>query len=675
MLSPWFLAGLAAVGLPIFLHLLQQHRNTPVPFSSLMFFERRTQSSVKHRRLRYLLLLALRLALLALLVLAFAEPFVRRVESAVGAKQRMLLVIDESFSMRAGNRLAEARRKATGVLAARKPGDAAQVAALGHSLRLLTDPVADTNVLHAAVESVRPGDSLGSYSELTRAVRQLAQSGGQPIEVHLFSDMQKSAMPPGPADLALPSTVRLQIHPVASKPEPNWTVETVRAPAMLWDPKRARVQATVAGFETPAARRTVSLMVNGKTFATKAVDVPASGRATLEFQGLDAGYGVSRCEIRLDSADALPQDDRILFAVERSDPKRVLFIHEPRDTRSPLYFRAALASSAEGSFTLETLAADKAGNVEPGRFAFVVYSDVTAVPASLSQAVETFVRGGGGLWIALGASSARQSRIPIFEERVSVIRNYAREGERFSVVGSADATHPSLRRAGKWEGVRFFHAVRVETGSARVVARLSDQTPLLVEKKVGEGRVLVFTSAFDNVTNDFPLQPSFVPFVDQTARYLAGLEERGSTVQVNSFLELRSARERSIAVEIIDPDGKRPLSLAESTSAESFQVPREGFYELRRANGRHQTIAVNVDRRESALAPVPSEDLELWAASGGVPAANGNSHAGNAATVEQETAKPWSMWWYVMLLVLLAAMVESAIASRYLGVQREQEGP
>ena len=61
-LTPWFLAGAAAVGLPVWLHLLRKHKTTPLPFSSLMFFERRTQSSIKHRRLRYLVLFALRTA-------------------------------------------------------------------------------------------------------------------------------------------------------------------------------------------------------------------------------------------------------------------------------------------------------------------------------------------------------------------------------------------------------------------------------------------------------------------------------------------------------------------------------------------------------------------------------------------------------------------------------------
>ena len=57
LFAPWFLAGVAAVGLPVYLHLLKRHSTTPRPFSSLMFFEPRTQSSIKHRRLQYFLLL------------------------------------------------------------------------------------------------------------------------------------------------------------------------------------------------------------------------------------------------------------------------------------------------------------------------------------------------------------------------------------------------------------------------------------------------------------------------------------------------------------------------------------------------------------------------------------------------------------------------------------------
>ena len=77
-LAPWFLAGALAIGLPVYVHLLRRHKSIPLPFSSLMFFERGTQSSTKHQRLKYLLLFSLRALIVLLLALAFASPFIRR---------------------------------------------------------------------------------------------------------------------------------------------------------------------------------------------------------------------------------------------------------------------------------------------------------------------------------------------------------------------------------------------------------------------------------------------------------------------------------------------------------------------------------------------------------------------------------------------------------------------
>ena len=82
-----------------------------------MFFERRTQSSIRHRRFHYLLLLSLRLALLLLLALAFANPYLKRTAVATAGDKQLLLVVDNSFSMRAGKRLADAKREALSVLA------------------------------------------------------------------------------------------------------------------------------------------------------------------------------------------------------------------------------------------------------------------------------------------------------------------------------------------------------------------------------------------------------------------------------------------------------------------------------------------------------------------------------------------------------------------------------
>src|SRR5215468_11082198 len=122
LLAPWFLAGAAAVGLPIWLHLLRKHKTTPLPFSSLMFFEQRTQSSIKHRRLRYLLLLAARAALLLLIALAFAHPYIEQKLSPLKRSVEVsILAIDNSLSMRTGSRLAQAKSQAKAFIAGLRP--------------------------------------------------------------------------------------------------------------------------------------------------------------------------------------------------------------------------------------------------------------------------------------------------------------------------------------------------------------------------------------------------------------------------------------------------------------------------------------------------------------------------------------------------------------------------
>src|SRR5439155_27048858 len=156
--------------------------------------------------------------------------------------------------------------------------------------------------------------------------------------------------------------------------------------------------------------------------------------------------------------------------------------------------------------------------------------------------------------------------------------NYGRElsngQERFVSIGEIDRSHPSVDKTGNWSDVRFYFAVRVGATDARVVARLTDQTPLLVDKKIGEGHVLLFTSGFDNLTNDLPLHPAFVPFVEESAQYLAGVARTGGARAVDSFVELRTdagPRDSGAAgVEVIDPNGRRPLSLTEAAKAQSF---------------------------------------------------------------------------------------------------------
>jgi hypothetical protein len=393
--------------------------------------------------------------------------------------------------------------------------------------------------------------------------------------------------------------------------------------------------------------------------------VPVNGRATVDFPALEVPYGFSRCEVKIDSADGFPADDLRRFAVERSDPQKALLIHNYGENRSPLYIGAALAAAAQSAFIVESVQANEGADRTPSNYAFIVLSDLSSVPSLLENSLTQYVKAGGSLLIAAGTSAGGRSQIPIFGAHVIETRDYTRSPDRYMAVGSTDSSHPAVAKADNWRGVKFFYALNVDPGDARVVVRLGDQTPLLLEKRIGEGRVLLLTSGLDNLTNDFPLHPAFVPFIEQTARYLAGSERQGGARPVDAYLDLRNAKGQAQGVEVTDPQGKRPLTLGESASAQSFQLTEAGYYHLRLANGRQDEVGVNPDPKESNLDIIPEDVMSLWKGNGSTASSQGTSAPAPPAKT------PEKLWWYVMLFVLFSAVAESILASRYLGTQRE----
>jgi hypothetical protein len=322
---------------------------------------------------------------------------------------------------------------------------------------------------------------------------------------------------------------------------------------------------------------------------------------------------------------------------------------------------------------LQSIDSDKATDVDPAKYAFVVLSDTVALPSIFENALLRHVRGGGNVLVAAGTSAAHRARIPIFGGNASDAHSYARSG--FATVSQTDLTHPVMNQAvskdaGGWSDLKIYYAAGVDPGNARVIAQLNDQTPLLLEKQLGEGHVLLFASGFDNLSNDLPVRPAWVPFVDRTARYLSGTGNLGGSRLVGSSVPLRTANSKAgggaAGVEILDPDGRRALSLREAAAAQSFPLTRSGFYQIRSADGKIALIGVNPDRRESNLEPIAPDLLQLWGGHSATAPANVDT-----ASIGQKNSAH-SLWWYVMLLVLIAAVAESVVASRYLGTQREE---
>jgi hypothetical protein len=202
----------------------------------------------------------------------------------------------------------------------------------------------------------------------------------------------------------------------------------------------------------------------------------------------------------------------------------------------------------------------------------------------------------------------------------------------------------------------------------RVAAKLSDGSPLFIDRKIGEGHVLVFTSAIDNIASNLPLAPVWLPFLDQTTAEMGGIGTAPGNYKVGSYVELRTAKEKGVPVEIVGPGDKRLLSLSESTKARAFQFPSQGFFDIRRANGREELASVNADRRESDFAIIPAETLELWKNTGIAP-----KQGPAINSTENQRDDRSEFWLYVLAMLAVLAIAESVLGNRHMTASHATE--
>jgi hypothetical protein len=297
----------------------------------------------------------------------------------------------------------------------------------------------------------------------------------------------------------------------------------------------------------------------------------------------------------------------------------------------------------------------------------VVLNDLGTLPTGLEDQLKRYVTAGGSVLVVLGPASVVAPRAPVLDEAIDAARYAGREAGLFLSVSDFDNGHPALRNLDRLDTVKFYQAVRIDPAKSRVLAHLNDGTPLLVERQIGEGKVMAFASTFANVENDMPLHSaSWVPFIQQTAGYLAGGgSDQPVNVPVDSYVELRtggSAAKTGATAEVLDPDGRRVLSLDDAAKASNFALDREGFFEVRTAGGRHTLVAAHADRRESDLSVMPKDTLDLWKATGSPDQPSG----GDAGKSGEGTTRPWSLSPILLLLLLGVALAESVVADRYL---------
>ncbi len=704
LLAPLFLAGLVAVAVPVLVHLTARDRRDVRRFPSLRFLTRLPYRQARRQRLRHPLLFALRALAVAALALAFSRPLLEGLAAVAGSRGReVVIALDRSYSM--GHEEVWERAVTAAREAARTVPEGSRVSLLtfAEEAEVAAAPAAGDGAVLAALDELAPGSGGTCYGPALRLAGEvLADSTLAERQVVLISDLQASGWErrsAGSGTAILAPGVALEVVDVAADEAANVVLAGAgaRQSHAAGGAEMTVTARLVNRGPAPVAGLPVSVTVDPGAAAAPAgarrraaveVDLEPGAGAAVGLGPLDLPAAAARVTVRLGD-DALPADNVFRLVVAPRVPVPVLLVEAPgARPESSLYLRRALAVPAgdpavgEGSaaeapaFDLRLRAASEV-SPEDVEWASVVIVHDSPVPAGAAgRALGRLVAEGGGLWLVLG------SRSPLPEgEAAALLPGRWREtvdrlADRGVALTGVDYDHPVFEvfagpGGGHLAAARLFrYRPLLLAAGAAAVARTTDGAVVLAERRAGDGRVLLFGSALDNLWSDLPVQAVFLPLVHQVCRYLAG--ERGAPpwYPVGQALDLKtliaspaSAGTRAGTAIVETPAGERRQVLLDAGPA-LVALDEAGFYEVTLpGGGAPLALAANAGRTESDLTKL---DAAAFVAASTALAVDDSAAdaAGWGGLTRKQRERRQGVWWYLLLAAFLLLAAESVWSNR-----------
>jgi Aerotolerance regulator N-terminal/von Willebrand factor type A domain len=620
-LAPLYLLGILAIAVPIALHLFRRRTDTIVEFPAVRLLSATPVEQQRRRRLRELILLALRVTALVLLAGAFARPYLAGQRLAADTPLTVV-AIDRSFSLSAPGVFDRARAMAAEAVNEVPSGQAVALVAFDETADTVVDATTDRGAVTAAIRAMTPGTSGTRYAAaIARAADVLGPRTGRVVVV---TDLQQGGWH-GPPRGGLAEDVEVSVKQVEVSLQ-NLAVASAER-------RGVRVDAAIRNFGLELRTAEVTLAIEGAQAARTTISIPAQSAAPVVFDVQAPPRGAAAVTVA--DQGGMPVDDTRYFVLDPAEPTRVLvLVADPSALGGGLYVERALgAADSSEAFAVTVIDGRSLSSWTPDRLsreqALMLLGTRTLERRGRELVSGYFTKGGSAL-LALGPDIDPAT----LHELIGMSPVGAPDAQALgggATLVLADTRHPVFRPfampAAALGDVMFERYWPVSDEGRRVLARFSGGPAALLEQPRSNGRLLIFASDLDNKWNRFPLSPAFVPFVVETGRYLTEIQRQPQTWVLPSV-----------------PAG------VESRPG-IHQLPGSGG-----ASGRR--VAVNVNMEESNPAPI-SQD-EFLAAVPRVARTDQPDEAAEARDAEDDQR----LWQWGLLVMFLALAGEGLVGRR-----------
>jgi von Willebrand factor type A domain/Aerotolerance regulator N-terminal len=722
VLNAGVLVGLLGVALPLVIHLLNRRRGEVIDWGAMQFLEpgRRARRRI---RLAEIVLMAARMALLGLVVLALARPFWARKASARAGGERglslegpprdVVLILDVSESMERkkgdSSALERAARWAKTFAGCCRPGDSIAVLLAGDGVRRLIDPptydLAEVQTVIDGIQTPRGASDLAAA--LAEAIRILERTENPGRDVIVLSDGQRFAWRPGETgrwDLLRELHKRMTVPPriwsigfeaESSSDGPDASVGRLTVSRSLLLPGLPLdVTADVTNAGPGEFSGAAELLVDEQPSSSspKLVGpIPAGGRVPLNFRTALSARGSHVVAVRLSGGDALEVGDIRAVPVQVAAAIPVLLVNgepgvEPF-TGETDFLRAALAPSGDltPQFRIEVVSTPELSARALEGMRALVLANVDRISPEQSAAIGDFIEAGAGVLVAPGdrTEASWWSSVDWMPARLGSARGNSSEAKVVAHPAPRTFSGPLMTALGRGEApalaeAGFFTFYRLEpaTGSA-VLARLDTGDPWIVERNAGRGRILMLATAIDAEAGTLPVNPDFVPLAHEWIFHLAGAGDP---------LLVRAGEPLIFPLDVApDADVKSlPVETPSGRKAQAEVIPSRGLAQARFEDTVESGIyrlflpgaspggimygAVERDERESDRAPLaPAEAAKL--AEGWPLAFVDDTESGDLGIFSAEAGSRHELWRFMILAALAGLCLEIYLTRRLVRVQ------
>lgn len=628
-----FLFGAAAIAVPVLIHLFFRLKTKRVELGTIRFLRTVLEENARRRKVMRWFLLALRMALVALLVTLFARPFLTAA-ATTGDRELLVLLIDQSATMQLkgeqGRLLDLAVAEAQKLIQGAGNQTRTEIAFFDHAVHPLgANDGGSTGASTLTVpEAAFGATNFGAAIAWARDICVKAPDG--PKQFHFFTDLQQSGLDWTEVE-AFPADVKVHLHDLGQSVVNNLAVTDIRTPRTWIRPgETASVRASVlhggafareevgivleigrapepamvvAGLKTPPSAPTTvdfSKLTDRITLREK-VKLEPGATISLDFELPTLTEGTWQGRVYVDATDDLAFDNQRYFAISATPPYRVLIVNNGAGadtaTAETYFLEAALRladagdSYAESPFAPTVVALTEEDALPKlDEYHAVVLANVPKVTPKDAAALAGFVKAGGGLLVFTGDRTTTES-IAVLQQAglavgevgetkiaVDLPWRFSRWNEHHPIYQSlSDPQHGDLRRM----AFAAYTPVKVDK-EATVIAEFGTEDPAVIERRVGSGTVLWVTTSCGREWSDWCQTSLYLPLVHQWLGYEVGLSAGGRVR--NQLLDTNANPTE---------EGLGPLTeTGASTTAASVTTP--GAWSLP-----DHTDVVNVSPRES----------------------------------------------------------------------------